>query len=338
MSSFPLEEQLNDESQASEGSSSVNIPILIVGIFIFLLAFLDMIIMYVIPNNRIRENKRKLPNADFKKPNIGIIIVHFLLHGLIMLIGIFTILYSLGDISGINHRQVFVGLIVVCVLTLFCWVIQIAVDFSKTTDVKSQMTIQALKTLISTTPPIDFAFVYTQDTVQVYDCSDHSSSHCQTKTYTCYSKTGVTIPIDSKINSQIYDFKDTPEMFYFTYNHVLNMSTIFKAQFDAIMTNIRDCDKQNKKVIDYYPMNTATYIVSKEKIPTYLKKSTKIASIILGVGIYYELSSKSVPYITYNQNIDVEVVDNVNYNNIFTENNCQSLGECSRFNKKPTPQ
>ena len=329
MASFQLEDQLNDESQAStsEGSFSINIAVLTIGIFIFLLAFLDMIIMYAIPNNRIKENKRKLPNSVFKKPNVGIIIIHFLLHGLIMIIGILVILYSLGDMGCIIHRRVLIGIIVICVITMFCWIIEIAVDFSKATDVKSQTSIQQLNTIITTSPPIDFAFIFTQDTIQEYNCpGQHSHSHCSPQTYTCYSEAGVTVPIDSKINSPIFVFENMPQMFYFTYNQVLNMSDIFKSKFDSIMSNINQCDSQNKKVTEYYPLNAGTYIVANEKMPTYLKKSTKIASILFGVGIYYELSSKSVPYVIYDQTVDVEVVNNVNYDEIFPRNNCQYLG------------
>lgn len=57
--------------------------------------------LYVIPNNRIRENKKKLPDATFKKPNPGVIAVHFIMHALIILIGVFLILFGL-DIN--RHR------------------------------------------------------------------------------------------------------------------------------------------------------------------------------------------------------------------------------------------
>lgn len=334
-SSLPLEDQLKEDlNDSSTGSSSYNMPALIIGIFIVLLGLLDMIILYAIPNQRIKENKKKLPDATFKSPNVGVIIVHFLLHILVILVGVFTILYGLG----ISQRQVRCGLIAVCIITLFGWIATIATDFTLTTNVKSQTTIDQLMTMINRSIPIEFAFIYSSDSVQDYDCTNpHSSSGCQMKTFHCYSKTGVIIPIDSKVTSPIYNFQNMPKMFYFTYDQVKKMSEIFSAQYNSIMSNINSCDRNHDKVTDYYPLLTGTYIVSKEKIPTYLKKSTRIASILFGVGIYYELSSKSIPFVTYKQDVYIDVKDGINYNTIFTSNNCPSFGECSRFNKEPKP-
>lgn len=336
MSTFPLEdEKLNEDitEVSVVSTSSINYIALIFGIFFVLLGFLDMVILYVIPNNRIRENKKKLPDATFKKPNPGVIAVHFILHTLIILIGVFLILFGLD----INRHRTKIGLIAVCIITAFCWVVVLAVDFSLTTHVKSKMTVNELITMISQSPPIDFAFVYTSDVINDRHCSGSSGSDCDEQNTQCYSKTGIVIPMDTKINSPIFNFTNTPKMFYFTYEKKLNMTTLFKANFDNIMNNIKNCDKSHKKVTEYYPLTSGTYIVSYDKIPSYLTKSTRIASIFFGAGIYYELSSKSVPFITYNQNVDVDVVDNVNYNTIFLPDNCKNLGECSIYNKKPKP-
>lgn len=340
MTTFPLEdEKFNyDTTEVSVvRSSSIKMVPFVIGIFIVLLGLLDMIILFAVPYHRITVNKKKLPDAHFKKPNAGVITVHFLLHVLIILIGVFVILFSFEDVDGIDHSRVRCGLMAVCIITAFMWVIQIAVDFTLTATVKSKVTIEQLTTIISRSPPIDFAFIYSEDTVTRYQCNDLSSNQCQDETVKCYSKTGVTIPIKSSINSPIYDFKDTPKMFYFTYEQDLNMSTVFSAQFNGIMNNIKNCDPKSKKVTEYYPLVAGTYIVSMDKIPTYLKKATRITSIIFGVGIYYELSSKSVPYITYKQNIIAESADNVNYNSIFTSSNCENFGKCSEFNKQPKP-
>lgn len=48
-----------------------------------------------------------------------------------------------------------------------------------------------------------------------------------------------------------------------------------KAKFDAIMTNKKDSDKQNKKVIDYYPMNTANLHCFKRKNSKKIEKVHK---------------------------------------------------------------
>lgn len=182
---------------------------------------------------------------------------------------------------------------------------------------------------------IEFAYIYSKDTVSNNIC--HGSSNCDEQDRICYSRSGVVIPIKSEIESPIYEFKNVPEMFYFVYKKDINMSTTFSANYNAIMSNINKCDPGFKKVTDYYPMNAGTYIVSSEKIPTYLKKSTRIASILFGVGIYYELSSKSVPFITYKQKVNVDVMSNIDYNSIFTSANCESFGQCSIYNNKPEP-
>lgn len=334
---FELEdEKLNYDDPVTvvepTSSRTINWVALIFGIFFVLLGFLDMIIMYVIPNNRIRENKRKLPEATFKRPNAGVISVHFIIHTLIILFGVFLILYGLDVVK---HKAK-CGLIVIAVLIAFCWIATIAVDFSLTTNVKSQTTVNELQKIIGLTNPIEFAFVYSKDTIESNICHG-DNSNCNEQDRTCYSKTGVVIPIKSEIGSPIYEFKNTPEMFYFVYEKDINMSTTFSANYNAIMSNIKKCDPGYKKVTDYYPMNTGTYIVSSNKIPTYLRKSTRIASILFGVGIYYELSSKSVPFITYKQKVNVDVMSNIDYNSIFTSANCESYGRCSLYNNKPEP-
>lgn len=128
---FELEdEKLNyvDPMTVVEPTSlrTINWVALIFCIFFVLLGLLDMIIMYVIPNNRNKENKRKLPDATFKRPNPGVISVHFIIHTLIILLGVFLILYGL-DI--IKHKAK-CGLIVIAILIAFCWIVTIAVDFS----------------------------------------------------------------------------------------------------------------------------------------------------------------------------------------------------------------
>ena len=340
MTTFPLEdEKYNYEvtEVTPVSSSSIKMVPFIIGIIIVLVGFLDMIILFAIPYHRISENKRKLPDATFKKPNGGVIACHFLLHILIMLVGVFVILYSFEDYEGIDHKRVRCGLIAVCIITIFMWVIQIDVDFTLTITVKSQTTIPELITLISRSPPVDFAFVYSKDTVTDYSCHDSSSNQCQDRTEVCYSKTGVTIPINSTIISPIYPFTDNPPIFYFTYDQNLIMSTVFSAQFNGILNNIKNCDKKSKKVTEYFPLSAATYIVSTGKVPAYLKKASRVASILFGVGVYYELSSRSVPYIAYVQDIAADSVGGVDYNAIFNADNCASFGECSQFNKKPTP-
>lgn len=339
MYSFPLEkekekEEVNNVSQVSEESSLIikKVPF-VIGIIIFLIAFLDMIILFAVPYHRIRSNKHKLPNATFKNPNIVVIVFHFILHAIVMIVGVFVILFGIRQCDKIDHKKVKLGLIIICIIAGIFWIITICSDFYLTTNINTKMTVDQLISIMSQNPPINFAFIYTEDELEDVICSPD----CETVTVTCYSKSGVIIPMKTSLTSSVYNFTDTPEMFYFTIQQKLNMTIELNAYFNAIMNNINKCDRNMKKQTEYYPIIAGDYIVSKKKLPVYLNKGTRIASILFGVGVYYELNSKSVPYITYTQHSNADVVQGVDYNLIFTSDSCNNYGQCSQYNKKPKP-
>lgn len=339
MHSFPLEKEKEEEdantvSQVlTKNSMHIQKAPFIIGILIIVTAFLDMIILFAIPYHRIQKNKHSLPNARFKNPNAVVIVFHFILHVIVILVGVFVLLYGIKQCDRIDHKKVTLGLIIICSIAGFFWIITICSDFYLTEYINTKMTVDQLISIMSQNPPINFAFVYTKDEVQDVFCDPD----CETETVTCYSKSGVVIPMKTELTSSVYNFTDTPEMFYFTIQQKLNMTVELNAHFNAILNNINNCDKNSKKQIVYYPVIARDYIVSKKKLPTYLSKGTRIASILFGVGVYFELNSKSVPYITYTQNSDASVAPGINYNQIFTQGNCKSYGECSQYNKEPKP-
>lgn len=339
MDSFDLEDikEKNEEenvikTQKDKVTSIKKVPF-IIGIIILVFAFLDMIILFAIPYHRIRTNKRKLPDALFKKPNVCVIVFHFILHVLVMLVGVFVILFGLKNYENVNHDKVKCGLLTVCILTGIFWVITICIDFSQTTNITTKTTIDQLISILNHNPPINFAFIFTKDEIEDYICNPD----CEVTTITCYSKSGVSIPLKTQIISEVYNFTDTPEMFYFTIEQKLNMTVELKAFYQMILKNINNCDNNNNKVVEYYPLISGSYIVSKKKVPAYLNKGTRIVSILFGVGVYYELNSKSVPFINYVQISDADVVPGVNYNQIFTSEKCKNYGVCSQYNNKPKP-
>lgn len=250
-----------------------------------------------------------------------------------MVVGVFVILFGFREFDKIDHKKVKCGLITICIITGVFWIIVISIDFYLTTNITTKMTVEQLISIMSQNPPVDFAFIYTDDEIDEIDCTQD----CQTVTVQCYSKSGVIVPMKTDLTSSVYNFTDTPEIFYFTIQQKLNMTVELTAFFNGIMNNINNCDNGFKKKVEYYPLISGDYIVSKKKIPVYLKKGTRIASILFGVGVYYELNSKSVPFITYTQHSNAEVVQGVNYNQIFTKENCNNYGQCSPYNKKPQP-
>lgn len=46
-----------------------------------------MIVFYVVPNNKISQNKKQYPDYEFPKPELAIVISHFLMHIFLIAIG-----------------------------------------------------------------------------------------------------------------------------------------------------------------------------------------------------------------------------------------------------------
>lgn len=64
-----------------------------------------------------------------------------------------------------------------------------------------------------------------------------------------------------------------------------------------------------------------------------MTKASRTCSIIFGVGAFYEIYTKSIPYIDYT--MDIYVDGNSDSSNDYNYNyKCE---RCSRHNKKPTP-
>ena len=114
------------------------------------------------------------------------------------------------------------------------------------------------------------------------------------------------------------------------------MTERLRDYFNRTLYSINACDS-HRKVIEFHPIIAGTHIVAREKIPTGLSKGTRIASIVLGVGVYYELYSKSVPFINCVQKISADIVNPINGNNLRPSINCENYGQCSTKNSRPCP-
>lgn len=342
MSSDCFEEVKDDQDEKEPSFTEVivkkrhlikKIP-LTIGIVIILLGCINMIIFFAIPNQKIKSNKRKLPNHTFEKPNIPIIVIHFILHFFVIFVGLFVILFSFENFEYIKESNVKTGLIVLCMLTAFTWFVEIGMNFSYSKSITSTTTVNRLISILEHEPPVDFIFIYSQDEVVTTECAEE----CEEKTYTCYSKSGVKIPVISHITSHVYNFTDVPELFYFNIGQNISLTLSLSSYFMNILNDIKKCDSDSEKVVEYYPLIVGTYVVSMGKFPKSLSKAARIASIIFGVGIYYELYTKSVPLIDFKQKLAVDVDNSINYDNIFTLDECADFGRCDIHNSKPKPK
>lgn len=295
---------------------------IIIGSVVCFVALIDMIVLFAIPYQRIQTNKKKLPNAKFEKPDTFIIAIHFTLHSLIILAGVLIILLGFREYRSIHHRSVLIGLGIIGFSVLLFWLYEICAGFMGMSNISPKMTIDELIYMIRRNPPINYAFIYSQCENYDYD--------------TYYSNNGITFPMKTNITSSIFNFTNTPEMIFFVIEQKVNMSIELKNYYNNVFVGSNSCDQDAMQKVEYYPLIQGEYIVVKEKMPSYLSKGTRIASILFGVGLYYELSSKSIPYITYVQQSNADIVQGINYDQIFTSDTCNFYGKCTHSHK-PKP-
>ncbi|KAK8895424.1 hypothetical protein M9Y10_023888 [Tritrichomonas musculus] len=333
---------LNNESQVSD-STTLDVPKikwipLFIGIAVFVLGLVDMIIFYLIPIENIKNNEIKYPNAIFSPPNKLIITVHFVLHASVMIFGAVLILIGFKSFINSLERISYFGLIIAPSLIVVCWIVEVFLGFSLTQDPPINKSIEQMKPYLIDEQQGSFAFIYSNDEVVVPNCYINQKTGAYECTYnveTCYSQEGIMIPISSEITSESYDFRDSPKIFNFVVEKVVNMSYEYEVIFRNIMWNVDSCD-EGKKVVDYYPLVAGTYLIASE-LPSWLSHKVRVLSVLFGVSIYYELNMKSIPSINYKQHVNVDIVPNFNYDSLWTDATCFIYGQCRAYNPKPTP-
>lgn len=330
-----------DNSRYSGGGDclvGVNLPLLISGILIILLALIDMIVLFVIPTNITNNNKKKLPNANFESPNKAIIAFHFLEHIFLLALGIILVLMAFCDFS----TNVMIWTPVTAGILFFICYIVLVVLGSKTRSYNSQMTIEEMSKKLTAAKPIEYIFIYIEGQEVDENCRTDSDGHyrCNNNYRTCYSKRGVRFPVESNLTSAPFDFTNVPSMFYFRINQELSMSGTAMGCLNDLKNNVQSCNKgfghwQNIHTVEEnFPLPEGSYIISTQKIPNPLKKPSRICCILFGVTAFYEIYSKSVPIIDYQMDINVglSTPDCVRINV-----DCNNIGTCRSYNKKPTP-
>ena len=320
-------EEIKEKTNSTSHLPSAQIPYIlqipiIIGSILCFVVLLDMIVLFAVPYQRIQANKRKLPDAHFEKPNKAIIWAHFILHILMISIGVLIILYGFRGYKHIYNRCVMYFIVYIGSAFLTIWFIVITIEFITIPSIYPKMTTKQLISILNNNPPINFAFIYSKCVQSGIDSDD-----------TYYSKNGIIFPMKTNITSPIYNFTDTPEMFFFVIDQKVNMSYKLKTYFNQIFVDAYSCDRGAEQKVEYYPKIKGDYIVLHGKLPTYLNKATRIASILFGVGVYYELNFKSIPYITYVQYSNADIVQGVNYKQIFTPDSCENYGKCSHSDK-----
>lgn len=215
------------------------------------------------------------------------------------------------------------------------WIVDLAFCYKKTFSIKSQINSEQMQEIVNIQHPIDFIFVYSKDKVEVCNGNDK----CEEKT--CYSRNGLKIPILTTTETTVdFNFSNVPDILFFTLDYDLVKTKTMKDNYDKIIQRLRNCDKfghSSHKVFEYHPERNGTYIISKKKVPSWLKQPARIASIIFGAGAYYEIYSKSFPSVKFTVKVNGDVQPGTNYEDLYDSKVCNDFGYCEHFYNKPKP-
>ena len=326
--------KVGDPSSVDFSLSDIHLAPFIIGIILIVVGLLDMLALFFIPFSKIKSNKKKYPDQSFDKIKVPIVVIHFILHFFVITFGIILLLIALE--VDICNEMAWISAFIFIIVAL--WIVELALGFSMTHDTLSQIKISDLLALLSDDSPSNLIFIYTHDTYTTRSCTNSGKKRkCRTTTHHCYSKSGISIPIETKLISNSSEFANYPSLYYLNVQQEVKMSLELRNYYSEILRGINGCDTSHHKEIEYHPIVVGDYIVTTEKVPVGLSKATRISSIMFGVGVYYELYSKSIPHITYVQKFDADVVNDFNYNVLWTSGSCSKYGICSTKNKKPSP-
>ena len=282
---------------------------------------------YVIPNNKIKENKRKYPNHIFEKPNKSIIALHFLEHIFLLLEGI-AITFAIFPHVKQSFVYISIAVILATLISLFYILQLVLCAFVYDSIPKEDLNIDTISCLINKNPPIDSMFVYSYGKI-------HWSKSADQK---CYSKGGINIPVDSVRSSQLFNTENNPSYFILKVEQNVSMTDELKDVLNQAKDIVKSCDSRFTRVVDYYPLVEVNNLIKNgQNRPKSLSNNLMLASIIFGVGVYTELYYKSLPVVKYVQNSDANVVSGFDYKKFFKTIKCSDIGKCEKENNKPHP-
>lgn len=301
----------------------------IIGVICILLGLIDMIIFYVIPNNKINDNKKKYPTFTFNKPDSGIIALHFLLH--ISLIALGAVLVATINPKFFESFDfTFILIVLLTIFGVFYFVHALysglVIKQIKKEDLKLSEVIKKLNNSI----PISSVFFFISGSKRV----------AKANYKTCYSKNGFVIPVTSKTNSNPYFFNENyPDYFYFEYSQKMTTSLQIFQWISIIKERIKFCQNSYTVVTEYQPTITGENLVLKDgkKIEAKMKKPSAIASVIFGLAVYPEMLEKSIPIKKVEIEAFIDVDPNINYTSLYESVDCNYIGSCQTSNSKPVP-
>lgn len=278
----------NNETQNNKNSrTTCEIIMILIGIFFFVISIIDAVVFFTIPYMKIKENKHKYKDAQFEKVNRCMVLLHFVIHGFLCLFGLFFIIsFCKKNDQILSFNIVFLSLIIIS------WLLQFAYCTNK--DYKPDLMIDDLFKLINNNPPLDFINVK----YEYIKSSSISTNNFFADKYQTYSSKNVVVPVKTNITSKIYTYNDFPDIFSITILQEIIMSD-----------NLCEYFRNNLSInYDVNHLVSNTYLVSKQNNLLYLSKKTRIISEVFGVGIYYELYSKSIPKMVNKITLTAEIM------------------------------
>lgn len=302
-------------------------------ILISILIFINMIILYMIPTNITKKNKKKMPDAHFERPNTVVILFHFLEHSSLIIFFISLILATKFEFKRFFS-------IIILIIPIIIFIVSYFVLFSCVNNSRlytSQLNTDEMMAKLNVDKPIDFIFIYTHGKIKHESCHTDSDGHrdCDSYSSDCYSKKGVKYPLISKRISNVYNFSNVPSVFYFNIKYKLTMSMNAASCFNRLIKQASSCIKNFDVITENHPINEGLFIVSNGKIPIHLKKTAKNAAMTFGAGVFYEIYTKSIPSIDYEMEI---FVDSLTGEKCEVSINCNDYGiRCDDGRKKPEP-
>lgn len=297
------------------------------GSLCILLGVIDMIVFYVVPNNKISKNKKQYPDYEFVKPDLSIVIIHFLTH--VSLIAVGCLILSSVNYNFFLSTAWIVLLCIVPSILLTFYILEVVfsacyLHFIKKEDFSKTQIFEHL----NSPHPINIFFFYIKGRARGY------KGHY----YTCYSKNGFSIPVQTnRLLPDFYLNEYNLDYFYFNITQKVNMSDQLFQYINEIKLKISSCESKFSTELDYYPLIEGKNLILSEgkKIPAKMKKRDAIASLIFGLGVYPELLEKSIPIKSIEQNIYADIISDFNYSEEIAKISCSALGKCLTKNKMP---
>lgn len=154
----------------------------------------------------------------------------------------------------------------------------------------------------------------------------------------CKSDGAADVPIESDLIGPHFNPSDNePDLFYLIVTQKVNISDELFEYIEKGKEKVVSCENKFSAAVGYFPAVEGQNLISKgQKILFKFTKKSAIASLVFGLGVYYELYQKSIPMMRYTQNSYGRVLPNVNYNETISQIDCAQIGKCRSKNDIPT--